>query len=137
MEFIGCSLIPHILPLISAFRAVSPSPSARCDEYDSKLPAGIVLTMVRPCFLVIDREFPGSISTRKLVIETAKFNVLTAYSAQKGIDTLRMFSAIHGVVPSTQKYPWHVLRNLVKELKKVKAGSPIIAICGPGDNPFP
>lgn len=27
--------------------------------------------MVRPCFLVIDREYSGSISTRKLVIETA------------------------------------------------------------------
>jgi hypothetical protein len=35
--------------------------------------------MVRPCFLVIDREYSGSISTRKLVIETAKFNVITAY----------------------------------------------------------
>lgn len=39
--------------------------------------------MIRPCFLVIDREFPGSISTRKLVLETAKFNVLTAYSGLK------------------------------------------------------
>ncbi len=42
----------------------------------------MVRAMVRPCFLVIDREFPGSISTRKLVIETAKFNVVTAYTAQ-------------------------------------------------------
>jgi hypothetical protein len=36
--------------------------------------------MIRPCFLVVDQEHSGSISTRKLVIETAKFNVLTAYS---------------------------------------------------------
>ena len=54
--------------------------------------------MVRPCFLVIDREFPGSISTRKLVIETAKFNVLTAYSGLEALDTLQQFPAIHGVV---------------------------------------
>jgi DNA-binding response OmpR family regulator len=95
-----------------------------------------VLTMVRPCFLVIDREFPGSISTRKLVIETAKFNVLTAYSAQEGIETLRMFSAIHGVVLDSD-LPDMSCGNLVQELKKVKAGIPVIAICGPGDNPCP
>ena len=34
--------------------------------------------MLRPCFLVLDREFPGSLSTRKLVIETAKL-----YEVQK------------------------------------------------------
>jgi hypothetical protein len=27
---------------------------------------------MRPCFLVLDQEYPGSISTRKLVIETRK-----------------------------------------------------------------
>jgi hypothetical protein len=36
------------------------------------------LPMDRPCFLVVDQEYPGSISTRKLVIETGKFNVITA-----------------------------------------------------------
>ena len=42
--------------------------------------------MIRPCFLVVDREFPGSVSTRKLVIETAKFNVLTAYSGREALE---------------------------------------------------
>ena len=28
--------------------------------------------MIRPCFLVVDNEYPGSISTRKLVLESAK-----------------------------------------------------------------
>ncbi len=54
--------------------------------------------MHRPCFLVIDREFPGSISTRKLVIETAKFNVLTAYRGREAIDMLRRFPAVDAVV---------------------------------------
>jgi CheY-like chemotaxis protein len=54
--------------------------------------------VVRPCFLVVDREFPGSISTRKLVIETAKFNVLTAYSGEEAIETLKRFPAIDGIV---------------------------------------
>jgi DNA-binding NtrC family response regulator len=137
VEFIGCFFhSTRLIQVTSAFREVTPSPSARWDESDPRSPAGIVLSMVRPCFLVIDREFPGSISTRKLVIETAKFNVLTAYSAQEGIDTLRMFSAIHGVVLDSE-IPGMSCGNLVQELKKVKAGIPVIAICGPGDSPCP
>ena len=57
-----------------------------------------MLSMIRPCFLVIDREFPGSISTRKLVIETAKFNVITAYSGKEAIETFARFPAVSGVV---------------------------------------
>lgn len=55
---------------------------------------------VRPCFLVVDREFAGSISTRKLVIETAKFNVITAYSCAEAVATLERFPDVHGVVIS-------------------------------------
>jgi hypothetical protein len=47
--------------------------------------------MIRPCFLVIDQEHSNSISTRKLVIETARFNVLTAYSGAEAIQTLKNF----------------------------------------------
>jgi len=88
--------------------------------------------MVRPCFLVIDREFPGSISTRKLVIETAKFNVITAYSADEAIETLHQFPAIHGAVIDADIYGTSC-ESLAATLKKIKPGIPIIAICGPGD----
>ena len=88
--------------------------------------------MVRPCFLVIDREFPGSISTRKLVIETAKFNVITAYSADEAIESLRDFPAIHGAVIDADIYGTSC-ESLAAALKKIKPGIPIIAICGPGD----
>jgi response regulator RpfG family c-di-GMP phosphodiesterase len=92
--------------------------------------------MVRPCFLVVDREFPGSISTRKLVIETAKFNVITAYSGQEALETLQAFPSVHGVVMDSE------LRDmggeaLVKGLKAIKAGISVIAICGPGQDPCP
>ena len=53
---------------------------------------------LRPCFLVVDREFAGSISTRKLVIETAKFNVITAYDYEEGLATLERFPNVDGVV---------------------------------------
>ena len=54
--------------------------------------------MLRPCFLVCDPEHAGSISTRKLVIETAKLNVITAYSGMEAIETLKFFPAVSGAV---------------------------------------
>jgi CheY-like chemotaxis protein len=54
--------------------------------------------MIRPCFLVIDHEFPDSISTRKLVLETAKYNVITAYSANEAVETFRLYPKLNGIV---------------------------------------
>lgn len=54
--------------------------------------------LIRPCFLVIDHDFAGSISTRKLVIETAKFNVITVYSCEEASATLERFPRVHAVV---------------------------------------
>jgi DNA-binding NtrC family response regulator len=88
--------------------------------------------MVRPCFLVIDREFPGSISTRKLVIETAKFNVITAYSALEALETLAQFPAIHGVVIDADIYGMSC-NELTTKLKRMKPGIPVVVISAPGD----
>ena len=53
---------------------------------------------LRPCFLVVDHEFAGSISTRKLVLETAKFNVITAYSYAEARATLERFPNVQACV---------------------------------------
>ena len=53
---------------------------------------------LRPCFLVVDHEFAGSISTRKLVLETGKFNVITAYSYPEARATLELFPNVAGCV---------------------------------------
>jgi response regulator RpfG family c-di-GMP phosphodiesterase len=86
--------------------------------------------MIRPCFLVVDREFPGSISTRKLVIETAKFNVITAYSSSEAVETLALFPAINGVVldADTSQIPCN---ELVAKLKALKPDLKVVAISGP------
>ena len=88
--------------------------------------------MVRPCFLVVDREFSGSISTRKLVIETAKFNVITAYSGAEAVETLKRFPAINGVVldAGVKDIPCN---DLVVAFKKISAKIPIIAVGAPGE----
>jgi CheY-like chemotaxis protein len=92
--------------------------------------------MVRPCFLVIDTEFPGSISTRKLVIETAKFNVVTAYSAQEALETLQAFPAVSGVVMNSDGSGMPG-EQLIRSLKQLKSSIPVVAIFGPGHNPCP
>ena len=87
--------------------------------------------MTRPCFLVIDREFPGSISTRKLVIETAKFNVLTAYSGREALEMMRRFPAIDGVVMDGELDDVPA-EHLTQELKKIEPKIPVVVICSPG-----
>lgn len=90
--------------------------------------------MVRPCFLVIDREFAGSISTRKLVIETAKFNVLTAYSSEEAIATLTAYPAVNGAVVDAQM-PQMPCSDLVAALKRIKPALPVIVVSAPGAPP--
>ncbi len=87
--------------------------------------------MTRPCFLVIDREYASSISTRKLVIETAKLNVITAYSSTEAIDTLRRFPAVDGVVMDAN-LPDMRGDDLIDALKAIHPKLLVIAISGPG-----
>jgi DNA-binding NtrC family response regulator len=87
--------------------------------------------MIRPCFLVIDREFPGSISTRKLVLETAKFNVLTAYSGHEALETFRRYPALDGVVMDGEMDDLSA-EDLARSFKAVRPDVPIIVICVAG-----
>ena len=87
--------------------------------------------MVRPCFLVVDREYPGSISTRKLVIETAKFNVLTAYSSAEALAVLAKFPAVDGAVIDSGVDKMST-EDLMRGLKKIQPKLPVILICAPG-----
>ncbi len=87
--------------------------------------------MLRPCFLVVDREFPGSISTRKLVIETAKLNVLTAYSATEALEMLKRFPAVNGVVIDLGVTDM-TSDELVRNIKELQPALPVITISAPG-----
>lgn len=86
--------------------------------------------MIRPCYLVVDRETSSAISTRKLIIETAKFNVITAYSSKEAIATLEKFPNINGVVADAgiEDMP---CGQLVAGLKQVRPGITVIVICTP------
>jgi response regulator RpfG family c-di-GMP phosphodiesterase len=86
--------------------------------------------MMRPCYLVVDQEYSSSISTRKLVIETAKFNVITAYSGQEAIDTLKKFPAVDGIVVDAG-IPEIPCEELVARLKEISPAMPVIAVGSP------
>lgn len=86
--------------------------------------------MIRPCYLVVDREYSGSISTRKLVIETGKFNVITAYSSAEAIETLRQFPAVSGIVLDA-KMPDMPCGDLVEALKAIRSEVPVIVVHAP------
>jgi hypothetical protein len=79
--------------------------------------------------LMIEQEQPEGLSARKLVVETAKHNVLTAYSAHEGIDLLRRFPNINAVLVHA-----HVLEhnpNILSDVKALAPNAPII-LASPG-----
>jgi hypothetical protein len=93
---------------------------------------GIESTMDRPCFLVVDREYPGSISTRKLVIESAKFNVITAYDADEAITCLKRFRNVDGVVLNASLGDDQECRSLIDNLRKIVPGIEIVVTSAGG-----
>jgi CheY-like chemotaxis protein len=92
--------------------------------------------MIRPCFLVVDREFPGSISTRKLVIETAKFNVLTAYSGVEALEMFQRFPAVSGVVLDSGLEDI-TCSEIARTIKASQPKLPVIVIEAPGAKECP
>jgi CheY-like chemotaxis protein len=92
--------------------------------------------MIRPCFLVVDREFSANISTRKLIIETAKFNVITAYSGAEALQTVDRFPALDGIVidAGLRDMP---ADDVVNQIKQRYPDLPLIVICAPGANDCP
>ena len=89
--------------------------------------------MVRPCYLVIDPEHSASISTRKLVIESAKLNVITAYSGGEALEAIAKYPAVDGVVCNSELHDMSV-PHLVTAIKKI---SPHMAIIIVGQPLFP
>jgi CheY-like chemotaxis protein len=54
--------------------------------------------MHRLTFLIVESEPAEGLSTRKLLIETAKHNVVTAYSGREGRELLQRFPKVDGIV---------------------------------------
>jgi hypothetical protein len=85
----------------------------------------------RPCFLVVDPEHASSLSTRKLVLETAKYNVITAYSCAEAEVTLHRFPAIDALVINGSSQDAQALR-LLEQL----SGMPQVKLVIVGNGPL-
>lgn len=88
---------------------------------------------MRPCFIMLDYEFPGSISSRKLVIESAKLNVITAYSQEEAIETLERFPRVDGVVMNVQTEGRLSCQEIIERLEAIRSDIPIVTVSPTGD----
>jgi len=89
---------------------------------------------MRPCFLVIDNQYPGSISARKLVIETAQLNVITAYSAKEALSTFERFPDVNGIVFDTQT-PGMPCKEFIRRLREIRSDVPLVSVSPTGNDP--
>ena len=82
--------------------------------------------MARAVFLVIEQENPEGLSTRKLVLETAKHNVLTAHSGAEGLEIFARHPVDAVVVHSgIQDVP---CRQLIKKVRAEKPQTKVIVV---------
>ncbi len=83
--------------------------------------------MPRPTILVAEREPLQALSTRKLVLETSKFNVLTAHSTREALDLFHLFPNISMAVLAIDE-PIDCAR-IAESIKAIADGKiPIIAL---------
>ena len=76
---------------------------------------------------MIEVEQPEGLSTRKLVLETARHNVITAYTAAVGVKLLRRFPNVDVAVIHTEMDD-DPFEQAVRDLKQVRNDLPVIGI---------
>jgi DNA-binding response OmpR family regulator len=82
--------------------------------------------MPRPTLLVGEPEPSQALSVRKLVLESAKFNVLTAHTAREAMDLFHIFPKTSGVILVID--PVMECEAVAKAVKQVTAKVPVIAL---------
>ena len=80
----------------------------------------------RLSFLIIETEPSDGLSTRKLLLESAKHNVITAYSGREGVEMFKRFPNVDAICIDAE------LNDLKGPdvAKKVRAANPNIRIVG-------
>lgn len=81
---------------------------------------------MRPIILVTDPPDPEALSTRKLVLESAKYNVLTAFTGSEALEVATKVpidaAVIHEHLESED------VREVVEKLKRVTPQIPVIVV---------
>lgn len=84
--------------------------------------------MVRPVVLMAEKEPPEGLSARKLVLETGRFNVITAYSVEEALDTLTTFPRVNAVVLHAEMCTEVDCDQVVAQFKKRSPKMLVIAL---------
>ena len=79
----------------------------------------------RLSFLIVEAEPSQGLSTRKLLIESAKHNVLTAYSSEEGIEMFKRFPNVDSVVIDGELKG---NARLARQIKEVNPGIRIVCL---------
>jgi hypothetical protein len=74
--------------------------------------------------LMMEEEQPEGLSARKLVVETAKHNVLTAYNLPDGLDLLHRFPNVDVIMVHSRLLEQK--RDLLNDVRQTCPGKPII-----------
>ena len=82
---------------------------------------------MRLVVLMIEVEQPEGISTRKLVLETARHNVITAYTKDAGAELLRRFPNVDVAVVHTELDD-SSFKEIVRKLKHIQGALPVIGV---------
>jgi DNA-binding response OmpR family regulator len=87
---------------------------------------------MRVIVLMIEIEQPEGLSARKLVLETSKHNVITAYGGSMGIKLFKRFSNVDAVVVhlDVQDMPFG---EVVRQIREIRPSIPIIALSPVGN----
>jgi DNA-binding response OmpR family regulator len=82
---------------------------------------------MRIVVLMIEVEQPEGLSARKLVLETAKHNVLTAYNGDQGLELLRRFPNVDAVVVHRELRDMPV-RKVIAGIKAFNPQMPVVLL---------
>ncbi len=82
---------------------------------------------MRVIVLMIEIEQPEGLSARKLVLETSKHNVITAYNGSSGIQLFKRFPSVDAVVVhvDVSDIPFS---EVVRQIRLIRPNVPIIAL---------
>ncbi len=83
--------------------------------------------MVRPSFIVAEPEPEQALSSRKLVLETFKFNVITAHSVGETLEMVELFPNCDALIVHCG-LPDFDGGEAIKAVRKVSPKMPIIAL---------
>jgi hypothetical protein len=91
---------------------------------------------VRLVVLMVEVEQPEGLSARKLILETARHNVITAYDCKAAVELLRRFPNVDLAVVHTELEN-EAFESTVHSLKSERRDLPIIAITPYSDRGLP